>query len=160
MCNYFLTVTGHENFDFHDAFDYYDNGDDDDSNCPSTNFPPELGGKCHVSDFCSKISCEARVQDKEIRITFQVNRCERPLTATVRIQQGSSLDWSHTFKDGDVIELPVDNKELSQIGKFSVSLKVLLKKEGKKVHFKVFRSVIQAFCNTSLTNDEMVYNVT
>ena len=126
-------------FGYPDAHDYYGNGDSDDINCPSTVFPPELGGSCHVSDFCSKVTCVAHVRDKQVRITFQINRCEQPLTATVTFKsQGFSVDWSYTFKDGDVITLPQDDKRLSYVGKLTISLKVILQMEGKKLHFKVF----------------------
>ena len=83
------------------------------------------------------------MQGKSATIIFQVNRCDDPLTATVTIKSpGFAVDWSHTFKDGDVIKLPMDHVipgELSEIAAFSsISLKVGLKKQGEKLHFKVF----------------------
>ena len=133
----FIAVKGlDEDYDYRDAYGYYD--DDDDGECPKIDFPPALGGRCHVSDFCSKITCQARVQDKHATIIFHVNRCNKPLTATVTIKSSEfAVDWSHTFKDGDIVKLPADTGRVSSIGKVSVSLKVGLKKEGKKLHFKV-----------------------
>lgn len=133
-----------ETYDYRDpAYDFEDDDDsDNDGNkCPTVDLPPGLGGRCDVSDFCSKITCHASVQEKRATIIFQVNRCEDPLTATVTIKSpGFAVDWSHTFKDGDVIKLPADHgitEGLSPLAKVSISLKVGLKKEGKKLHFKV-----------------------
>jgi len=126
-----------EDYDYRDA-DEYDDDDDDGDKCPTIDLPPSIGGRCHVSDFCSKITCEANVNEKPATIIFQVNRCEKPLTATLTIKSpGFSVDWSHTFKDGDIIKLPADTGGLSSVAKFSVSLKVALKREGKKLRFKL-----------------------
>ena len=141
-------LEGKKSHDYQDPYDYEedynsDDDDDDEDKCPTIDLPLSLGGKCDVSDFCSKITCEARVQGKSATIIFQVNRCDDPLTATVTIKSpGFAVDWSHTFKDGDVIKLPMDHVipgELSEIAAFSsISLKVGLKKQGEKLHFKVF----------------------
>ena len=48
------------------------------------------------------------------------------------------MDWSYTFKDGDLIKLPFDDKRLSYVGKLTISLQVVLQIEGEKLHFKVF----------------------
>ena len=139
MCPRFIVVKGlEEDYDYKDAYGDYDDGDDDDDECPKIDLPSALGGRCHVSDYCSKITCQASVQDKHATIIFHVNRCDKPLTATVTIKSsGFAVDWSHTFKDGDIVKLPADSGRVSSIGKVSVSLKVGLKKEGKKLHFKV-----------------------
>lgn len=141
MCLRFLVVKGlEEDYDYRDAYGDYDDADDDDDDdeCPKIDLPPTLGGRCHVSDYCSKITCQASVQDKHATIIFHVNRCDKPLTATVTIKSsGFAVDWSHTFKDGDIVKLPADSGRMRSIGKVSVSLKVGLKKEGKKLHFKV-----------------------
>ena len=83
-----------------------------------------------------------KVQGRHATIVFKVNRCEDPLTATVTFKSpGFVVDWSHTFKDGDVIKLPEDHtitEGLNSLAKVSVSLKVELKRNGEKLHFKVF----------------------
>ncbi|KAK2566643.1 hypothetical protein P5673_009303 [Acropora cervicornis] len=127
VSNILAAFAGHEVFGYPDAHDSYGNGDGGDINCPSIVFPPELGGSCRVRDFCSKVTCVAHVRKKQVRITFQINRCEQPLTATVTFKShGFSVDWSYTFKDGDVIKLPQDDKRLSYVGKLTISLKLEL----------------------------------
>ena len=83
-----------------------------------------------------------KVQGKHATVVFKVNRCEDPLTATVTFKSpGFAVDWSHTFKDGDVIKLPEDHtisEGINSLAKVSVSLKVGLKRNGEKLHFKVF----------------------
>ena len=117
--------------------DVYGDNDDDDEKCPEINLPRGLGGKCEVSDFCSNITCEVNAMDTRATIIFKINRCDDPVTATVAIKlPGFSVDWSHTFKDGEEIELPTDGG-LGAMGQVAVSLKVGLKKEGEKLHFKV-----------------------
>lgn len=132
-------MNGLKDYDYNDAYDDYN--DDDDNNedkCPTIDLPAALNGRCHTSDSCSKITCEASVQDKHATIVFRVNRCDDPLSATVSIRsRGFSVDWSHTFKDGDEVKLPADTGRMNAIGKVSVSLKVMLKKKEKKLHFKV-----------------------
>ena len=133
-------VNGLEDNDYNDAYDYYEDDDDDNEDkCPTIDLPAALDGRCHISDSCSKITCEASVQNKHATIIFRVNRCDDPLSATVTIKsRGFSVDWSHTFKDDDEVKLPVDTGRMNAIGKVSVSLKVMLKKKEKKLHFKVF----------------------
>ena len=123
----------------------YEEDDDNEEKCPEINLPSALVGKCEVSDFCSNITCQVQVMKKRATIIFKINRCEDPITAKVTIKlHGYAADWSHTFKDGEVIEIPTDHQAsegFGALGKVSVSLKVGLKKEGKKLHFKVRKVV-------------------
>ena len=136
----FLLVEGNdEDRDYRDFYEY----DDDDNGikkaekCPDINLPRGLGGPCKVSDFCSNITCEVKVGEKSATLIFKINQCDDPITATVTVKiQGYAVDWSHTFKDGEKIKLPL-GKESGVMAQGSVSLLVVLKREGKKLHFKV-----------------------
>ncbi|RMX60918.1 hypothetical protein pdam_00003434 [Pocillopora damicornis] len=128
-----------EDRDYRDFYEY----DDDDNGikkaekCPDINLPRGLGGPCKVSDFCSNITCEVKVGEKSATLIFKINQCDDPITATVTVKiQGYAVDWSHTFKDGEKIKLPV-GKESGVMAQGSVSLLVVLKREGKKLHFKL-----------------------
>ena len=132
-----------EDRDYRDVYEYGDFEDDDSSGekCPEIYLPRGLGGRCKVSDFCSNITCELNTFDKRATLIFKINRCDDPITATVTVKiPRFDVDWSHTFKDGEKIKLPTDHrvgKGLSTMAQVSVSLLVLLKREGKKLHFKV-----------------------
>lgn len=128
-----------EDRDYRDFYEY----DDDDNGikkaekCPDINLPRGLGGPCKVSDFCSNITCEVKVGEKSATLIFKINQCDDPITATVTVKiQGYAVDWSHTFKDGEKIKFPL-GKESGVMAQGSVSLLVVLKREGKKLHFKV-----------------------
>ena len=128
-----------EDRDYRDFYEY----DDDDNGikkaekCPDINLPRGLGGPCKVSDFCSNITCEVKVWEKSATLIFKINQCDDPITATVTVKiQGYAVDWSHTFKDGEKIKFPL-GKESGVMAQGSVSLLVVLKREGKKLHFKV-----------------------
>ncbi|KAL9965763.1 hypothetical protein ACROYT_G029607 [Oculina patagonica] len=129
-----------ESRDYRDVYEY-DEDEDGEEKCPEINLPSGLVGRCEVSDFCSNITCQVKAMNKRAIIIFKINRCEDPITATVTIRlHGYAADWSHTFKDGEVIELPTDSQSDGGFGgmaQVSVSLKVGLKKEGKKLHFKL-----------------------
>ena len=125
-----------EGRDYGDVYEYTDDGHDEEK-CPEVNLPSRLVGRCGVSDFCSNITCQLEVAEKRATIIFKINRCEDPITATVTIKSsGFSVNWTHTFKDGETIELlpAADHGEISGM---TISIKVDLKKEGKKLHFKV-----------------------
>ena len=119
----------------------YENDGHDEEKCPEVNLPSRLVGRCQVSDFCSNITCQLEVAEKRSTVIFKINRCEDPITATVTIKSsGFSVNWTHTFKDGEIIEIvdpTADRGEMSSMAKVSISIKVELKKEGKKLHFKV-----------------------
>lgn len=124
-------------------YEYADDGHDEEK-CPEVNLPSRLVGRCAVSDFCSNITCQLEVAEKRSTIIFKINRCEDPITATVTIKSsGFSVNWTHTFKDGEIIEIvpAADRGEMSSMAKVSISIKVELKKEGKKLHFKLLAIV-------------------
>lgn len=124
-----------EGRDYRDVYEYTDDGHDEEK-CPEVSLPSRLVGRCEVSDFCSNITCQLEVAEKRATVIFKINRCEDPITATVTIKaSGFSVNWTHTFKDGEIIEIvpAADRGEM----KVSISVKVDLKKEGKKLHFKV-----------------------
>ena len=124
-------------------YEYTDDGHNEEK-CPEVNLPSRLVGRCEVSDFCSNVTCQLEVADKRSTVIFKINRCEDPITATVTIKSpGFSVNWTHTFKDGEIIEIlpAADHGEMNSMAKVSISMKVDLKKEGKKLHFKV-RNII------------------
>ena len=146
-CLFLPTLVAKKDHDYQDPYDYEEDYGNDESGdggnkCPIIDLPPGLGGRCDVSDLCSKITCDVKVQGRHATIVFKVNRCKDPLTATVTFKSpGFVVDWSHTFKDGEVIKLPEDHtitEGLNSLAKVSVSLKVGLKRNGEKLHFKVF----------------------
>lgn len=120
--------------DYRDVYEYADDGPDEEK-CPEVNLPSRLLGRCEVSDFCSNITCQLEVGETRATVIFKINRCEDPVTATITIKSSRiSVNWKHTFKDGEIIEIfPAANS----MTKVSISVKVELKKEGKKLHFKV-----------------------
>jgi len=120
--------------DYRDVYEYADDGHDEEK-CPEVSLPSRLVGRCEISDFCSNITCQLEVAETRATVIFKINRCEDPVTATITIKSSRiSVNWKHTFKDGEIIELvPAANS----ITKVSISIKVELKKEGKKLHFKV-----------------------
>ena len=159
-CLFLPTLVAKKDHDYQDPYDYeedYGNDESGDSGnkCPIIDLPPGLGGRCDVSDLCSKITCDVKVQGRHATIVFKVNRCKDPLTATVTFKSpGFVVDWSHTFKDGEVIKLPEDHtitEGLNSLAKVSVSLKVGLKRNGEKLHFKVFFLVLLAHLRSYTT---------
>lgn len=139
--NFSLAEGDEESRDYRDVYEY-DDDEDAEEKCPEINLPSGLVGRCEVSDFCSNITCQVKAMNKHATIIFKINRCEEPITATVTIKlPGYAADWSHTFKDGDVIEIPTHRSHagggFNAMAQVSVSLKVGLKKEGKQLHFKV-----------------------
>lgn len=132
-----------EDRDYRDIYEYDDDNDgiNNAEKCPDINLPRGLGGPCKVSDFCSNITCEVTVWEKSATLTFKINQCDDPITATVTVKiQRYAVDWSHSFQDGERIKLPTDHllgKGSSTMAQGSVSLSVLLKREGKKLHFKL-----------------------
>lgn len=120
--------------DYRDVYEYADDGHDEEK-CPEVSLPSRLVGRCEISDFCSNITCQLEVAETRATVIFKINRCEDPVTATITIKSPRiSVNWKHTFKDGEIIEIvPAANS----MTKVSISIKVELKKEGKKLHFKV-----------------------
>lgn len=146
FCILSSVIVAKKDHDYQDPYDYEEDYGNDESGdggnkCPIIDLPPGLGGRCDVSDLCSKITCDVKVQGRHATIVFKVNRCKDPLTATVTFKSpGFVVDWSHTFKDGEVIKLPEDHtitEGLNSLAKVSVSLKVGLKRNGEKLHFKL-----------------------
>jgi len=120
--------------DYRDVYEYVDDGHDEEK-CPEVSLPSRLVGRCEISDFCSNITCQLEVAETRATVIFKINRCEDPVTATITIKFSRiSVNWKHTFKDGEIIELV---PAASSMTKVSISIKVELKKEGKKLHFKV-----------------------
>lgn len=120
-------------------YEYADDGHEEEK-CPEVNLPSRLVGRCEVSDFCSNITCQLEVAGKRSTVIFKINRCEDPITATVTIKSsGFSVNWTHTFKDGEIIEIvpSADRGDMNSMAGVSISVKVVLKKEGKKLHFKL-----------------------
>lgn len=69
-------------------------------------------------------------------LAVQANGCRQPLTATVNLDSSQlSLKWSHTFKDGEKAELPMNTS--AGLPDVKVFLQAELEKNGGKVHFKV-----------------------
>lgn len=145
---------GDEGYDYRDVYEYAED-EHEEEKCPEINLPSRsLFGRCEVSDFCSNITCQLEVGKKRSTVIFKINRCEDPITATVTIKSsGFSVDWTHTFKDGEIIEIvpAADQGDMNSIAKVSISIKVELKKEGKKLHFKVRNiNTDSVFCLSSL----------
>lgn len=142
-----------EGRDYRDVYEYADDGHEEEK-CPKVNLPSRLVGRCEVSDFCSNITCQLEVGGKRSTVIFKINRCEDPITATVTIKSsGFSVNWAHTFKDGEIIEIvpSADRGDMNSMAGVSISVKVVLKKEGKKLHFKVRNiSTDSVFCLSSL----------
>jgi len=135
LLSYVIADVDDEGRDYRDVYEYTDDGHDEEK-CPEVSLPSRLVGRCEVSDFCSNITCQLEVAEKRATVIFKINRCEDPITATVTIKaSGFSVNWTHTFKDGEIIEIvpAADRGEM----KVSISVKVDLKKEGKKLHFKL-----------------------
>lgn len=132
-----------EGRDYRDLYEYADDGHEEE-NCPEMNLPSRLVGRCGISDFCSNITCQLEVAGKRSTVIFKINRCEDPITATVIIKSsGFSVDWTHTFKDGEIIEIvpAADRGDMNSMARVSLSVRVDLKKEGKKLHFKLLAIV-------------------
>ena len=142
-----------EGRDYRDVYEYAGDGHQE-KKCPEINLPSRLVAPCEISDFCSNITCQVEVAEKRFTVIFKINRCDDPITATVTIKSpGYSVNWTHTFKDGDIIEiLPAAGRgDMNSIAKVFFSVKVDLKKEGKKLHFKVRNINTEfVFCLSSL----------
>ena len=137
---------GLQDYDYY-GDDFDDDDDEDGVTCPAVNFPPFLSRSCDVTDHCSKLTCKTLIHDKHWTIIFQVNRCEKPVTAQVVIKSEEiGADWSRTFEDGEEIDIPWNPGfgadqlpaafiQMTQITK--LALRVGLKKEGNKLDYKV-----------------------
>ena len=144
-----------EGRDYRDVYEYADDGHDEEK-CPEVNLPSRLVGRCKISDFCSNITCQLEVAEKRSTVNFKINRCEDPITATITIKSpGYSVNWKHTFKDGEIINVvpAADRGDMNSLAQVSISLKVKLKKEGKKLHFKVRSIQVCPLCDFNLFRD-------
>ena len=154
LCMTFSAADGDdEGRDYRDVYEYADDGHEE-KKCPEINLPSRLVAPCEISDFCSNITCQLEVAEKRFTVNFKINRCDDPITATVTIKSsGYSVNWTHTFKDGDIIEIlpAADRGEMNSIAKVFFFFLFDLKKEGKKLHFKVRNiNTESVFCLSSI----------
>lgn len=83
-------------------------------------------------------------------VIFKINRCEDFIIVIVIIKLfGFFVNWIYIFKDGEIIEivLLVDCGDMNSMVGVFILVKVVLKKEGKKLYFKVRNiSIDFVFC--------------
>ena len=52
----------------------------------------------------------------KLAVNMKINECQEPLSATVTIKQNEqdeNLNWSHTLKDGEKVEVPTSSKNFT-----------------------------------------------
>lgn len=80
----------------------------------------------------------------KITVTLKINKCDNPLTATVKLQQSDTdLDWSHTLKDGEKAKVPTKSSSFTgelPVNDAALFIQVGLKKmNGTSVNYTVRR---------------------
>ena len=90
----------------------------------------------------------------KLTLTLKINKCQEPLTATVTLKDPeSSLDWSHTLKDGEKAEVPTNTRSFTgdlPVSDASLFIKVGLKKiNGSNINYTV-RNPLQLFFQSSV----------
>ena len=124
--------------------------------CPQPNFAPSVPGEkhCTLSHHCSKVNCSLSGDGHKLTLTLKINKCQEPLTATVTLKDPeSSLDWSHTFKDGEKAAIPTNTSSFTgglPVSDASLFIKVGLKRiNGSNIHYTV-RNHSQFFFQSSV----------
>lgn len=119
----------------------YHKEDHHEENCPDIELPDDSDDTCVLGDHCSKVTCASPPDStgpfSHMVLTVQAYGCRQPVKATVTMEssQSTSVKWSHKFKDGEKAALPMKPPEAAD--DIKIFLKVELKKNGGKVHFKV-----------------------
>ena len=122
-----------------------DYGNDDDGDyfdteeCKRVNLPSNLRATCTISEHCSKLTCTSPEGVPKQDLTFKINRCQNPLTATI-LMCSQGQEWSHTFKSGEETKLPTPPPGYpSQPGEpqMTIYLRLVLEKLGDRVKFRV-----------------------
>ena len=75
-------------------------------------------------------------------VTLKINKCDNPLTATVKLQQpDTDLDWSHTLKDGQKVKVPTKSSSFTgglPVNDATLFIQVHLKKmNGSSLNYTV-----------------------
>lgn len=106
-------------------------------NCPDIQLPNNSSGTCVLSEKCSKVTCTSPEGDDSpagpMVLTVQVKKCLNKLKASVSMESLGQR-WSNVFEDGDKAKLPTPPGGLPGPTPY---LKVNLKENGGKVHFKL-----------------------
>lgn len=107
--------------------------------CPDFQLPDGNVGTCALSDDCNKVTCTVPPESDLPNLfgfdvlTVQAYGCRQSVKATVNFESSQGVTkWSHTFEDGEKAALPA-----TPAPNLKILLKVELKKNGSKVHFKV-----------------------
>ena len=113
----------------------------DEENCSDIQSPDNSGGTCVFDDHCSKVICTSPPDStgpfSHMNLTVQAYGCHhQPMKAKVGFKS-SSVNWLHTFKDGEKVALPDAMKPPDVPADMKIFLEVELKKNADKVHFKV-----------------------
>ena len=119
----------------------------DSEQCPKVAFLPAISekhGSCVLSNNCNKVKCVTQDNRHKFTITVKINKCDNPLTATVKLQQpDTDLDWSHTLKDGEKAKVPTKSSSFTgglPVNNAALFIQVGLKKmNGTSVNYTVRR---------------------
>ena len=104
--------------------------------------------KCTVSPDCSTFSCSADVEGESISLTLKIDGSKEPLTAEITLKVPSKeFDWSHSFKNGEKIQVPGFPLNIKGLVGADMYLVVYMYKGDGGVGFKVnnWRIYVQWF---------------
>ena len=117
-------------------------GVDIESNCP-LQLKPNLkipGVKCSAPSYdCSQITCTAHLSDKDFKLSMNIDQWTEDISAHITFSVPElGFYWSHSFKDGDKIEIPGFPLDIEGfVVGANVFLQLSLNKSNGTIDFKV-----------------------
>lgn len=97
-----------------------------------------LAEGCSLSDDCSTITCNLRLDKEEITFKLQVNKCESPISATASVNVPDlGITWSHTYTSNDIVQVPGFTASFPSVLSAGLYVQVDLSDDGFNVNMKV-----------------------
>lgn len=102
--------------------------------------------KCTVSEDCATYSCS--MEGGIATLSLKIDASNKPFSAEVSLKvPGKDFDWSHTFKNGEEIQVPGFPQKIMghEVADLQLMFKMYEDKMGHGMKFKVTGSRFQRF---------------